>query len=60
LFHQVQIYYFYAQWIQASRPQYLNKLDELVVQIKSSGRPQHHIELIRSLSNYYKVPIYLN
>lgn len=56
----IQIYYFYAQWIQASRPQYLNKLDELVVQIKSSGRPQHHIELIRSLSNYYKVPIYLN
>jgi len=56
----IQIYYYFSQWILANRPKYLNMLDELVIMVKGNKHLHYNIELIKSVSTYYKVPIYLN
>lgn len=56
----IHIYYYFSQWIIANRPKYLNMLEELIVSVKENKNLNFNIELIKSVSTYYKVPIYMN
>lgn len=55
----ILIYYYFAQWNVSNRHQYLIKIEDLIHEIKSNDLLLRNIDLIRCLTNYFKVPIFI-
>jgi hypothetical protein len=55
----ILIYYYFVQWKMSNRPQYLTKIEDLINEIKSNDLLVNNIGLIKCLTNYFKVPIFI-